>query len=391
MKKMIIFVCILFIKSNLFGQQITATFSADNSYAVYKGNPNNVTSKILPAGNSNGTSNSSNQQIFSPTTNTIQITNNEWLYLIAWSDDAVCQGLIGEFTGDRILKTGDSGWQVYATGKNYGDNQSPTMSEINSHIQLANTSNAWTTPFVGPTNANGTQVCSGWRKVNGISDDAKWIWYNSTNQNSATTVFSSGINHKEYLIFRFPVRVINTPTPNYSICCPPTIDSTDIDAMIEETSGNNYTFRVVQSPDFNNRISAYGRLLQSINPCIDRINVTWRIYNAGSANEPQYLTANNQVISNPSAIFQEYNLNNGNTPTVTPNIFNNQIPYGQWVRVIYGLWTSSSTDKNCKTIVPKECSEHNWYFRKQVNVKSKKIEIQVANSERKVIKTYQIN
>jgi hypothetical protein len=252
------FVCILFIKSNLFGQQITATFSADNSYAVYKGTPNNVTSKILPAGNSNGTSNSSNQQIFSPTANTIQIANDEWLYLIAWSDDADCQGLIGEFTGDRVLKTGDSGWQVYATGKDYDNNQSPTMQEINSHIQLANSSNAWTTPFVGPTNANGTQVCSGWRKVNGISDDAKWIWYNSTNQNSATTVFGSSINHKEYLIFRFPVRVINTSVDvGQCDCIPLTLYNEAVTYSlfsIENTSGDilNGTYKIkFQNPAFS--------------------------------------------------------------------------------------------------------------------------------------------
>ena len=245
--------------STLVGQ-ITGTFTADNSYAAYVGNYGSVGTKVLPVGTANGHSNTTASQIFSPTQNSFSAQAGDYLYIIAWSDDMACQGLLGEFTGDKTIRTGDVGWEVYATDKNYNNNQAPSPSLINKFITSANQFNSWSKPFVGPYNGKATNACRSYRKVNGISTKAKWVWYDSNNSNSAKKVFGTGTNHKEFLIFRFPVKkIINggsagtgqTTGPSFSKCdcIPEDIYSVDLTSNMffpKNISGplNNFTYKL---------------------------------------------------------------------------------------------------------------------------------------------------
>jgi hypothetical protein len=238
--------------------QITGTFTADNSYAVYIGNQNSVVTKVLPSTAANGHTNTTAAQIFSPTQNTFNASSNDYFYIIAWSDDRDCQGLIGEFTGATTIKTGDPGWQVYPTNRNYGNNQAPTSAIINQFITTANTSNGWLTPFVGPKNIDGKNACRAYRKVNGISDDAKWVWHNATGSTNAADVMGRGRNHKEFLIFRFPVkRIISGGTPpkiDECDCIPEEVFSVDLTSSIFEldnVSGpaGNFQYNLVFKPN----------------------------------------------------------------------------------------------------------------------------------------------
>jgi|GEM_PF-5554937 len=92
--------------------QVTGTFTADNSYAVYKGNQSSVSTKLIPT-SGNGHTNNSASQIFNPSQRSFNVTNGDYLYIIAWSDDRSCQGLLGEFSGISTIKTGDAVCRTY--------------------------------------------------------------------------------------------------------------------------------------------------------------------------------------------------------------------------------------------------------------------------------------
>jgi len=125
----------LFISVNAFGQTLTAKFSADNCYAVYVGDNNSTSQKVLPQGNSFGVTNTTANTIFNATiVSDVQYQQGDYLYVIAWADARGCQGLIGEFEGSETVLTGELGWQVFATGRNYNPNQFPSQSLVNKMI-----------------------------------------------------------------------------------------------------------------------------------------------------------------------------------------------------------------------------------------------------------------
>lgn len=239
--------------------QITAKFSADNAYAVYTGNFDQVTNKILPT-SGNGVANTQARMIFNATEqNGISCSENGYFYVIAWADNSGCQGLIGEFTGAQTIKTGDLGWEVFATGKNYNPNGAPTPSIINSQIAIANTQ-GWNTPHKGPRNDQTNTVCSSYRtvsKVQGISDDAHWVWHDKGNHNHPNSPFKAH-NHDEFLIFRFPCSKISGSSnsqPEISECdCIPESLYSDVTTAslfeIKNVSGplNNFTYNLNYEP-----------------------------------------------------------------------------------------------------------------------------------------------
>lgn len=219
-------------------ETITGNFSCDNSYALYLGNQSAVTSKILPTGTANGITRANAVQIFTGDTTSFVANTGDWFYLIAWSDDSAVQGLIGEFSGtNNTIFTGNAAWEVYATGKNYGNNQAPTMVEINGHITTANNGNLWVPTAIGPINSQSNQIYNSSNpnlKVGNVSDDANWIWHDS-GRNPGQTAFA-GFNHDEFLIFRIPTWIIEpeldpnpeptpepspepSPAPTHQDCC----------------------------------------------------------------------------------------------------------------------------------------------------------------------------
>ncbi len=260
--------------------QITGTFTADNCYSVYVGTQSSVGTKVLPT-SGNGHCNKKASEIFSPTSNSFSATSANYFYIIAWSDDMTCQGLMGEFTGNRTIKTGDPGWEVYPTNKNYGNGQAPSASEINSQISTANSSSGWRAPFVGPTNTNGKKACRAYSKVKGISNDAKWIWHNTTNSSDPLQVLGKGKNHHEFLIFRFPVKTIigggHPSTPHFDPCCPP-IAKEDLSNMLS-VSGNMQTYKpnFTFTKEFTNRMRAYSNYIMALDPCLDNVTLEYVI------------------------------------------------------------------------------------------------------------------
>ena len=91
----------------------TATFTADNHYGLYAeygGVIDFVGANESGAAGSSGGYNWSQAETFT-------FATPDTVYIAAWSDDVVAQGLIGQFVFDgREVLTGDEGWEVFATG-----------------------------------------------------------------------------------------------------------------------------------------------------------------------------------------------------------------------------------------------------------------------------------
>lgn len=181
---------------------VTATITADNHYALYTGNAWNDITFIgrneLGAGGSPGTYNWSLPEtwVFEP---------GAYIYVAVWSDDAVAQGWLGEFSfdGGSTLFSSSSGWEYVATNLNLGDGDpAPSISEIGGWVNLADTNLLWDTPYVGGNNG-----MAPWGVIPGIDSDAKWTWGNPSNR---TNPLIGGDNFEEYQIFRIPTGV---PTP----------------------------------------------------------------------------------------------------------------------------------------------------------------------------------
>jgi hypothetical protein len=233
----VILVILMGIKSNAQTQTITATFTADNFYAVYAGDDDEVTRKLLPNGNTNFVMLDQASELWSPQSYTFQMASHEWLYIIAARDRSSAQGLIGEFKGDRSLLTGDPSIQVFPTNQDFSGvqngsrqqilaalNQSVNMASISNSIRMANNSSGWKTPHSGPLNgATGGPTYSYGSLVNNVSNQARWIWNsNQTLPIGNATPFVSHSSYSanidgNYLIFRFPVSALNIQKPSIPI------------------------------------------------------------------------------------------------------------------------------------------------------------------------------
>ncbi len=183
---------------------IKADFTCDNSYAVWLGDANSVHTKIKEKTNTTAA------QIFSGEHFNFNASKSDYLYVIAWSDDSVKQGLVGSFNGGVSIHTGNPLWEVLPTDSDKDNNQFPSLAEINGFVGPSST-NDWKKPFVGPTNANTSSIYSNVNNVKGIPLDANWVWYNS---NNSPDPFKIGFNHDEFLVFRIPVKSLTT-------CCGP--------------------------------------------------------------------------------------------------------------------------------------------------------------------------
>lgn len=178
--------------------QITGHFTCDNSYSVWKGNKTQVgAAPLLEATNTEAGQIRKGEDL-----PPIEITPECYLYIVAWSDDAVYQGLIGSFTGAITIHTGDSRWRVLPTGINKDNNQFPTSVEINSAIAAAQPSD-WKVPFNGAPNGGPPWPWS----IQGVSTQAQWMWYDSGKDPNAKYPVSpyvpfNAFNHDEFLIFR---------------------------------------------------------------------------------------------------------------------------------------------------------------------------------------------
>lgn len=179
---------------------LTGHFTCDNSYQVWIGTEETVETLLLQATNIK-------------TVNILQGENlppcdprpGLYLYITAWSDDSIFQGLIGAFVGEETILSGDPRWRVLPSYRNKGNRQWPTQREINMVISAFRPQD-WQVPAVGASNGGPP-----WNfKILGIPDDAHWMWYDSNKDplpkypTPPYVPFGSGFNHDEFLIFRIP-------------------------------------------------------------------------------------------------------------------------------------------------------------------------------------------
>src|SRR5712675_672471 len=150
---------------------------------------------------------------------------NQYLYIIAYSDNSVSQGLLARFVNPGGLEswTGDNpyAWEVYATGIETNPNcsggppNSPSVDTINAQIANANATNGWvsaaggTDTFlqIGEANdATANPSCGSANEfpqacVSIMGTQPRWIWYNP----GVADAFCGNVAG-EFLIFRTPAR-----------------------------------------------------------------------------------------------------------------------------------------------------------------------------------------
>jgi len=170
------------------------------------------------------------------------------LYIIAWADSAVTQGVLGRFRrldgmggfGDAVL-TGDMGWEVCATGIDYQPGSGgPPLAQVNQLIGSCNTDSLNpATTSVGWVDEVGTQfgaVAVGEDNTtpyNGgpqagnefpltcpmlMPPETRWMWFNWDPQNviwPQTSPFlwpgGNGNPDHQFLIFRLATNLIPNP------------------------------------------------------------------------------------------------------------------------------------------------------------------------------------
>lgn len=206
---------------------LTGHFTCDNCYAVYTGTANEVTVKHKEETNTLAS------QIWQGESVTFQVSDGDYLYLIAWSDDTTMQGLIGSFTvNGETIHTGDEGWEVLATGHNLDSHEYPDKNQINTFIANS-TPPDWLPPFAGAIN-NPPEGKPYRSKIADIPDEARWVWHDS-NQDARNKypqrpyVPFSGFDHNEFLIFRIPISKFTPEAPmsedkkTCCCCCQPVV------------------------------------------------------------------------------------------------------------------------------------------------------------------------
>jgi len=158
-----------------------------------------------------------------------------YLYIIAYSDDATTQGVLGQFAnGAAKTYTGIGGWEVYATGIDVdptpitcAGTTTPSLATINAQIGIANagtggpgSSVRWVTQAGGGVGV----LASGELNTPGgtfpevcptvIDPAARWMWYNP-DPTTISNPFSAPAPTGEFLIFRLPVSQVLSPTAYY--------------------------------------------------------------------------------------------------------------------------------------------------------------------------------
>ena len=174
---------------------VNATITADNHYAIYTGTDESMTligRNEMGAGGSSGGYNWSQPESWT-------FTSGAFIYIAAWSDDSVAQGLLAQINGPNdTYHSGDSRWQVYPTFVNRGDGDAePTAAEMALYVADANGGNKWETPHVGGVNG-----IAPWGTIGGISTDIHWMWVENPNQSDP---LNGGTGYGELLVFRMAV------------------------------------------------------------------------------------------------------------------------------------------------------------------------------------------
>jgi hypothetical protein len=153
-----------------------------------------------------------------------------YLYIIAWSDESVTQGVLGRFetadgSGRRIV-TGTADWEVCATGMDYDPGSGgPTREVIDAQLAACAAGQGPSAGWVGTTPRNNHAVaigeandaapggafpptCTDSTKGDSVPSDAKWMWYDWDTNDPADPFRSDGDPHGEFYIFRLSLAEI---------------------------------------------------------------------------------------------------------------------------------------------------------------------------------------
>ncbi|NOT01078.1 MAG: hypothetical protein HOP29_10660 [Phycisphaerales bacterium] len=175
---------------------------------------------------------------------------NFYIYIAAWSDDSVLQGVLARFEGNQPGATigySGAGWEVFATGIDHDCPPAggPSRADINTQVGLANTlsggpgsSVGWVDTLGGtsgsglekgvlvvgepnaPTGGVFPQVCPNESQNNpqliDMTDQPRWMWYNAHPDPADPQYISDaftmnppgGGGHREYLIFRIQLSAL---------------------------------------------------------------------------------------------------------------------------------------------------------------------------------------
>jgi len=193
MKRIIVLTFILIVTSFTMAHAVTidSTITADNDYALYFGNETG--SAVTYVGrNTSGWP--------TPESFTFDMAEGDYIYVAAWSDDFVAQGLLGQFSVPALsttILTNTLDWDVALTFVNKGNGSSaPTESELGGEIDGA----TWNGVTHSIDHGSGP-----WGTIAGISGDADWIW-------GSQLIPGSGFG--EYQIFRTQVGTASVPEPS---------------------------------------------------------------------------------------------------------------------------------------------------------------------------------
>lgn len=218
-------------------QTVDVTFTADNAYSFGYGSVSGLSSLY------GGIENCTAGQIFNcaggPETYLgVPAPNGTFLYIVAYSDGSVTQGVLGQFvSGANSVYTGNGGWEVYATGHNidpdcYAGNNTPDLATINAEIATANANAGGANSSVGWVNGLGgsgtvgalavgednSSAAGHYPVVCNIDAFSRWMWY-TPDPLTITDPFQVGPppnlpnDSNEFLIFRLPVEIVTPVTP----------------------------------------------------------------------------------------------------------------------------------------------------------------------------------
>lgn len=168
---------------------VTGRVAADNSFAIYTGNADGT--GLAYVGRNTGHWSTTHAFNF-------EIEGGDYLYLASWSDDAVAQAIIGEFSTNmgQTLLTG-AGWQAHLTFRDIDNffTYLPPIAEVAAEIG----ENTWAN--VTHTLDNGAGP---WGFRPGISAAADWMW---------GSPITPGSGYGEYQIFRIQVGQSSAAVP----------------------------------------------------------------------------------------------------------------------------------------------------------------------------------
>lgn len=211
--------------------QVRATVTADNAYMLGYGPASGPATWQAPVNNTTAAG------IFScnggPEVYTLNPGVADYLYIAANSDKATTQGVIARLalTGGQVVVSGSAGWQVLATGNDVALNASAAdVALANTLLVWENSATATTTGLaVGELNVPNSNpnffqvVCS--TGPNLIPATARWMWYQSRPGLNAFNANPPTGGHREFLIFRIPVRALMCACPRVRGDMTPATDS----------------------------------------------------------------------------------------------------------------------------------------------------------------------